>query len=153
MTTYKEKLKNPRWQKKRLEILERDNWECQNCGETKKTLCVHHRTYFLNRDPWEYENKIFITLCEDCHSDPDEVAPWSTCFTPYLLIGVNSPNQVSKETILAFREAKKLGLCNTDFLDWLNKAAMHYLKREKHIKGIHSITYLKYLKDSSGKQI
>ena len=30
---YSEKLKDPRWQKKRLEILERDNFRCQYCGD------------------------------------------------------------------------------------------------------------------------
>ena len=38
--TYLEKLKDPRWQKKRLEILERDGWKCMACGEKEKTLRV-----------------------------------------------------------------------------------------------------------------
>ena len=42
---YAEKLKDPRWQKKRLEILERDAWVCQKCFDTKSTLHVHHRIY------------------------------------------------------------------------------------------------------------
>jgi hypothetical protein len=63
--TYQDKLKDPRWQKKRLEILERDNWTCQCCGSKTKTLNVHHINY--KADPWEVENCDVQTLCEDCH--------------------------------------------------------------------------------------
>ena len=36
--TYTELLKDPRWQKKRLEIYERDNFTCNQCKNTKKTV-------------------------------------------------------------------------------------------------------------------
>lgn len=65
--TYAEKLKDPRWQKKRLEVLERDGWFCQQCGNNKTTLHVHHRVYRHKNDPWEYSNDELITLCEECH--------------------------------------------------------------------------------------
>jgi hypothetical protein len=64
--TYSKKLQDPRWQKKRLEILERDDFKCQNCSDTKNTLHVHHKIY--SGEPWETESKYLITLCEDCHS-------------------------------------------------------------------------------------
>jgi len=64
---YSEKFKDPRWQKKRLEILERDNWECVMCGEKNKTLNVHHKIYFQGQEPWEYGNSLLVTLCDDCH--------------------------------------------------------------------------------------
>jgi len=67
MATYAEKLKDPRWQKKRLEILERDGWKCQFCGAKDKTLHVHHWTYVRNREPWDYEGELLITLCYECH--------------------------------------------------------------------------------------
>lgn len=66
-TAYYEKLKDPRWQKKRLEIMQRDNFTCQCCGETEKTLNVHHKTYKRGRDPWDYTEKCLVTLCEFCH--------------------------------------------------------------------------------------
>jgi 5-methylcytosine-specific restriction endonuclease McrA len=65
--TYAEKLRDPRWQKKRLEIMERDNWKCQSCGTDKMTLNVHHLFYKKTANPWEYDNDDLITLCEDCH--------------------------------------------------------------------------------------
>lgn len=30
-------------------------------------LNVHHTKYILNRDPWEYDNSILVTLCSVCH--------------------------------------------------------------------------------------
>lgn len=63
--TYSEKLKDPRWQKKRLEILQRDDWTCQNCGDVKTTLNVHHISYYGN--PWDQKDDLLITLCKECH--------------------------------------------------------------------------------------
>lgn len=65
--TYFEKLRDPRWQKKRLEIMQRDYFMCMECGSSDKTLCVHHRYYISNREPWEYPDFCFLTLCQDCH--------------------------------------------------------------------------------------
>jgi len=66
--TYSEKLKDPRWQKKRLQILERDKFRCQICGNSEKTLHVHHIVYLDNHDPWDYKNYLLITICEECHN-------------------------------------------------------------------------------------
>ena len=66
MPTYSEKLKDPRWQRKRLEILERDNWACFWCGDTETTLHVHHELYDGN-NPWDTPDYCLTTLCEDCH--------------------------------------------------------------------------------------
>lgn len=66
--SYSEKLKDPRWQKKRLEVLSRDEFTCQCCGATDKTLHVHHKFYFSDTEPWEDFRNQLITLCEDCHS-------------------------------------------------------------------------------------
>ena len=44
---YSEKLKNPKWQKKRLEILNRDNFTCIKCGDKETTLQIHHFKYYF----------------------------------------------------------------------------------------------------------
>jgi 5-methylcytosine-specific restriction endonuclease McrA len=67
MATYQEKLKDPRWQKKRLVILSRDNFTCLFCGSTDKTLHIHHIEYEKGKEPWEYNNDWLKTLCCDCH--------------------------------------------------------------------------------------
>jgi len=64
---YSEKLKDPRWQKKRLAVFERDKWRCQACGEEELTLAVHHLRYVPGKEPWEYNNNDLLTLCENCH--------------------------------------------------------------------------------------
>jgi len=65
--TYADKLKNPAWQKKRLEILNRDNFTCLVCRDTETELHIHHKQYKTGRKPWDYENENFQTLCKCCH--------------------------------------------------------------------------------------
>jgi 5-methylcytosine-specific restriction endonuclease McrA len=64
--SYSQKLKDPRWQKKRLHILQRDQWTCTICKSTTKTLQVHHVVY-RRREPWDYPDYCYQTLCADCH--------------------------------------------------------------------------------------
>lgn len=71
--TYSDKLKSPKWQKKRLEIMQRDKFTCKLCGDTETQLHVHHKEYINGNDPWEYDNKYLITLCEDCHTEIEKL--------------------------------------------------------------------------------
>lgn len=64
---YLEKLKDPRWQRKKNSILDRDNYTCMKCGDTTTTLHVHHIYYKPNHDPWQYSEDELETLCEVCH--------------------------------------------------------------------------------------
>jgi len=67
--TYSEQYKDPRWQKKRLEIMQRDEFKCRSCGDKNSTLNVHHAVpYKKDKFIWEYENSDLLTLCEDCHT-------------------------------------------------------------------------------------
>lgn len=65
--TYSEKLKDPRWQKKRLEIMQSDEFKCRICGDTETTLAVHHLKY--SGDPWNASDDKLITVCEHCHEN------------------------------------------------------------------------------------
>lgn len=74
--SYAEKLKDVRWQRKRLELLEKSQWRCSNIQlgtcpnyETpdKNTLAVHHRIYLPKTEPWDYEAWAYQVLCDDCH--------------------------------------------------------------------------------------
>ena len=69
MKTYFEKLKDPRWQRKRLEIMQRDEFVCKICYDGESTLNVHHCYYGKKRDPWDYDDDHLMTLCEECHKD------------------------------------------------------------------------------------
>lgn len=64
--TYSEKLKDPRWQKKRLKILERDNFSCVKCFDSDTELQVHHLKY--TGEPHEAPNEDLETVCKDCHN-------------------------------------------------------------------------------------
>lgn len=70
-TGYSEKLQNPLWQRKRLEIFNRDNWTCQSCGCKTVQLEVHHVDYFEGKDPWEYDYDSLITVCRNCHEQEE----------------------------------------------------------------------------------
>ncbi|MCH8555976.1 MAG: hypothetical protein LAT76_12520, partial [Schleiferiaceae bacterium] len=71
---YGEKLFDDKWKQKRDEILSRDGKKCVICGKSEGKLHVHHKQYhFIKRlqrhvDPWDYDDKYLITLCESCHS-------------------------------------------------------------------------------------
>ena len=98
-STYSDKLKDHRWQKKRLEILDRDNWSCQICGATDRTLHAHHVHYDNElQNPWEYNNDQIITLCDSCHSIEHECLQMSK---DYLLItaitaGFNTSEKIDR---------------------------------------------------------
>jgi len=65
---YAKLLRDPRWQKLRLEVMERDQWSCTHCDDSASTLNVHHRNGYRNGAmPWEYPLEDLQTLCEDCH--------------------------------------------------------------------------------------
>jgi hypothetical protein len=66
--TYQEQLKHPNWQRKRLEILHRDNFTCTNCGSKEKQLHVHHGAYISGYKIWDYHEWSLHTLCNTCHS-------------------------------------------------------------------------------------
>lgn len=69
MKSYSDKLKDPRWQKLRLEVFERDGFTCAACGCKERTLHVHHKAYLKRTNPWDYPNDLLLTLCEQCHGN------------------------------------------------------------------------------------
>jgi hypothetical protein len=64
---YKEQLKSPKWQKKRLQIFDLRGFKCESCNNQDKQLHIHHRFYIKGRKAWEYDNDVFQVLCEICH--------------------------------------------------------------------------------------
>lgn len=71
--SYFDLLRDPRWQKKRLEIMHRDSFKCTACHCDNETLNVHHRYYQDGQKPWEYEDVSLVTLCESCHKEEKEL--------------------------------------------------------------------------------
>ena len=58
--------KDPRWQKLRLKIMERDGFACVACLDATSTLHVHHMKY--HKYLWTTPAEWLQTLCESCHS-------------------------------------------------------------------------------------
>lgn len=79
--TYAQKLRDPRWQEKRLRVLDRDKFKCQRCPNDKREVQVHHFDYLSFIDPWDYPMDMLITLCDVCHDK--EKLRWKAEF--YLL--------------------------------------------------------------------
>lgn len=71
MSEYLEKLKDPRWQKVRLKVFERDGFKCLACGRETETLHVHHLVY-TDGEPWDAPLENLETLCVDCHQFREE---------------------------------------------------------------------------------
>lgn len=76
--TYAEKLKDPRWQKRRLEVMNDAGFECGYCGEKNETLHIHHPAYRKGAAPWEYKAEELACLCATCHDRATKAqAEWS----------------------------------------------------------------------------
>lgn len=122
--TYQEQLKSPKWQKKRLEILNRDEFTCQNCGETDSELHVHHLFYLRNIKVYDYPDKFYITLCKGCHEN------------------------IHNETELVYREiVNHLHELSVHHIDTYIKA----LKVAVHISGYHLGAFYKISDSYNGK--
>ena len=83
--TYREQLLHPNWQRKRLEVLNRDNFRCCMCEDDQTTLHVHHKQYAKGRLAWEYPNDELVTLYEVLY---DQLHPWAQ---PYVRFARGQP--------------------------------------------------------------
>jgi len=67
---YSKKYLDPKWQKFRLQVFERDNFKCVRCNSSEHTLHAHHTFYHdVDADPWDYNLESVLTLCEYCHAE------------------------------------------------------------------------------------
>lgn len=69
MKKYSEKLRDPRWQRTRLNVWDRAGDACECCGNGTRTLEVHHTYYERGMDPWEYPLESLMLLCDRCHDE------------------------------------------------------------------------------------
>src|SRR3990167_1545224 len=64
---YTDQLRHPKWQKRRLEVLQRAEFRCECCGDREKTLHIHHKFYKPKAMVWEYEDDEMLAVCALCH--------------------------------------------------------------------------------------
>jgi hypothetical protein len=138
---YAEKLRDPRWQKRRLDILSRDNFTCQSCYSTEKTLHVHHKTYIRGVDPWDYKDDYLITLCEECHA-------WETENMPIAISAITELLKIkfSSECILSI--SKGLANYKETHMDHVCAAAISYFLGDEERSRFMVDEYLKSLRSS-----
>lgn len=121
---YSKKLRDPRWQKKRLEILQRDKFSCLMCGDKQEELHVHHRQYEKDKDPWEVDNTSLVTVCRSCHNLIEESISflrqeidnpcYGSSFAIFHCLMTNESSQLLTQKILIglkehFLESKEIG--------------------------------------------
>jgi len=111
MTKYSELLKDPRWQKKRLQVMERDDFSCQKCFDKDNMLVIHHLFYLRSEyhNPWDYPGFALVTLCQDCHNEEHEAEQFNKGidFVKELKI-FGIPDSVVSELIPSFLESVNL---------------------------------------------
>lgn len=133
--SYFEKLQDPRWQRRKAEILQRDGYTCTECNDTTNTLHVHHRYYLKGADPWEYPDEALVSLCKDCHQKITE-----TMAELYQGIGMMSRDQIESLTALVpsifglLRDAKKPNACLTGWFIELEYLFEDILERQFRVK-------------------
>ena len=73
--SYRDQLKDPRWQRVRLAVMERAGFMCECCQERPEgeSLHVHHRGYERGRMAWEYPMEALACLCAVCHEEMERV--------------------------------------------------------------------------------
>lgn len=137
-TRYAEKLKDPRWQKKRLEVLNDRDWSCELCHDKESTLHVHHKRYEKGFEPWEYDLDIYAVLCENCHlEEHNNMDIIFNCFSSVikgmflssqisnLAVGfnymekVNSPEIISSTLEWALQDKTVMDFLISEYLDSL----------------------------------
>jgi len=133
MPTYSELLKDPRWQRKRLDVFKRDKFRCIACKDTQENLQVHHITYKKDLKPHEYELKYLVTLCHTCHQD---VTEYKKIIKEYIDFNLITPNQLYELCNLMYYSKR---LTVSELTQITNKAKSIYNKKQikKDGKKIH----------------
>ena len=72
LSSYAQKLKDPRWTRRKTQILTRDDFTCQECQRSDRPLHIHHEFYLRAHEPWEYKDEWLVTLCEVCHENREK---------------------------------------------------------------------------------
>jgi len=152
--TYLDKLKDPKWQKKRLLILQRDEFTCQNCFSDKETLHVHHLIY-SDGSPWDIDDKHLITLCENCHkSITEEEKEYKTLLIDSVK-GAGFMGDDLRELAEGFHSIKNLPHISGVVASVINYFVKHYLSFmvDEYFKHLSKSNVTRNKKGQYGKKI
>jgi hypothetical protein len=140
-SSYQKQLRNPLWQRRRLEIFHRDGWQCQSCGETGRELQVHHRWYTGGLAPWESPDIALVTLCVACHER----------------VSMNKLPEVTHQSTLADTYGSIRVLCvpPSDYYlaqEDVEKVVSEHIRYDPEAPKLRDILWLDYLKFQGGAQ-
>lgn len=62
-----EQREHPKWQRRRLEIMDKADFACERCGDDETQLHVHHKYYVWDNELWDYPDEALECLCRKCH--------------------------------------------------------------------------------------
>lgn len=115
--SYSDKLQDRRWQKRRLEELERAQWVCEWCNcDDKTTLYVHHWVYV--KDPWQAPKGTLTVLCKPCHGKADRLRLAASKLLALTL--ANPEVETDNETIDDFVSRFENAAASQDTSEFLN---------------------------------
>lgn len=129
-TPYWQKLQDPRWQKKRLEVLEAAGWKCSCCLAADKRLEVHHPYYISGREPWEYDTANLQCLCYECHEETKVFSKYPFSFEVFA-VAENDSGCGFMNTVSAYANKNNLQVGYT--LAALEKAMRFHLIEPKQL--------------------
>lgn len=99
-----EQYKHPKWQEKRLLVLQSKNFKCQECGKKDQELHVHHPYYLKDTMVWDYPDDVLKCLCKTCHEKvhalDDRIKRWlaELPYTVKLIAFASIKDSVRKHT-------------------------------------------------------
>lgn len=136
MKSYRDQLRDPRWQQTRLRIFERDGFRCRCCGRRDEELHAHHLFYRKGFAPWEYSHDELVTLCDSCHeiehSDGDEA--WRVLKS--VAVSRGAFGSVAYSLADAFAWADSLSASDWDALSSCVRAVLHMRSRGKNMRDL-----------------
>lgn len=100
--TYAEKLLDPRWQRKRTEVLNRDDFACQLCRDKTETLHVHHFSYAKSGNPWDSKIEELITYCATCHICVEYIKRDAEILNPLIASKAKLSNSETRLTVIVY---------------------------------------------------
>lgn len=129
MKNYSEKLRDPRWQKKRLEVFNRDSFSCTLCGCSTVELQVHHLKYY--RNPWDVEIEHLKTLCKLCHEFSEAIKdqPLSVVSAEF---SEDARFYVMSDSSIVFKSVYE-----GDFSGW----DIHFKHRSQNLKKLYEMAF------------
>jgi hypothetical protein len=65
-SSFTQKFHDPRWIKKRTELLHAYDFTCVKCGAANGHALVHRIKHVPHLDPWNYPDHLLQVLCRDC---------------------------------------------------------------------------------------